>query len=116
MIPTARAAHFWILAVLAVFWPAPGRMSVAAQSADAQRLVAAGIRALHTFEYEDANDAFRRAQQLDPGLALAYWGEAMTYHQTLWRKEDVKEARRALARLAPSPAARAAKARTEVEK
>ena len=112
----ARWAHFWIVAALAVLGPAPARVSAAAQSADAQRLVTAGITALHTFEYEDANDAFRRAQQLDPGIAIAYWGEAMTYHQTLWQKEDVNEARRALARLAPSPAARAAKARTAVEK
>jgi tetratricopeptide (TPR) repeat protein len=40
----------------------------------------------------------------------------MTYNQTLWRKEDVVQAREALARLAPSPAARAARARTPTEK
>ena len=75
-----------------------------------------GMAALHLFEYEDANDAFRRAEQLDPRFAMAYWGEAMTYSQTLWRREDVVAARRALARLGPSPAARAAAARTETEK
>jgi tetratricopeptide (TPR) repeat protein len=41
---------------------------------------------------------------------MAYWGEAMTYNQTLWRHEDVPAARQALARLGPTPAARSAKA------
>ena len=29
----------------------------------------------------------------DPGFAMAYWGEAMTYHQTLWRNENIGAAR-----------------------
>jgi tetratricopeptide (TPR) repeat protein len=70
-----------------------------------------GLTSLHQFEYEDANEAFREAQGLDPGFVMAYWGEAMTYHQTLWRNEDVKAARLTLARLGPTPAARRAKAR-----
>ena len=53
-----------------------------------------------------------QAQRAIRGFALAYWGEAMTYHQTLWRNEDIGAARQALARLGPSPAARAAKAST----
>src|SRR6185295_14243240 len=87
----------------------------AAQSADARLSYERGLTALHLFEYEDANEAFAHAQRLDPGFALAYWGEAMTYYQTLWRKEDITTAREALARLAPSPAERAAKGRTPIE-
>ena len=68
-----------------------------------------GVTALHTFEYEDANEAFGQARRLDPGLVMAYWGEAMTYHQTLWRNENVQAARAALARLGPTPAARRAR-------
>jgi septal ring factor EnvC (AmiA/AmiB activator) len=30
---------------------------------------------------------------------MAYWGEALTYHQTLWRHEDLRAGRDALARL-----------------
>src|SRR5262249_14790704 len=86
-----------------------------ASAADAQIRIADGIVALHQFEYEDANDAFREARGLDPGAVLAYWGEAMTYHQALWRREDVQAARAALARLAPTAAARAAKARSPRE-
>lgn len=66
---------------------------------EAAAAFAEGLAALHSFEYEDANAAFLRAQRLDPGLALAYWGEAMSYHQTLWGHEDVAAGRRALARL-----------------
>ena len=67
-----------------------------------------GVAALHSFEYEDANDAFGEARRLDPGLVMAYWGEAMTYHQTLWRNENVQAGREALARLGPTAAARLA--------
>jgi tetratricopeptide (TPR) repeat protein len=88
---------------------------VAAQSS-AQPHFVRGLTALHTFEYEDANEAFREAQRVDPDFAMAFWGEAMTYNQTLWRKEDISAARRTLNRLASSPAARAAKATTPTEK
>ena len=69
-----------------------------------------GVTALHLFEYEDANEAFVQARQIDPALAMAYWGEAMTWHQSLWGHENVEAGRAALARLAPTPAARMAKA------
>lgn len=75
-----------------------------------------GMTALHNFEYEEANEAFRQARTIDPGFALAYWGEAMTYYQVLWRNENVDAGRRALAHLAPTPSARAAKAASAKDK
>ena len=75
-----------------------------------------GITALHNFEYEEANEAFVQARTIEPGFALAYWGEAMTYYQVLWRNENVEAARRALAALAPTPSARAAKAENAKDK
>jgi tetratricopeptide (TPR) repeat protein len=75
-----------------------------------------GVLFLHSFEYRDARDAFVEAQAIDPGFAMAYWGEAMTYNHPIWREENVEAAREALARLAPTPAERAAKAATEREK
>ncbi len=68
-----------------------GLAGVSAQGGrgEAAAALAEGLAALHSFEYEDANAAFLRAQRLDPGLALAYWGEAMSYHQTLWGNEDI---------------------------
>jgi len=75
-----------------------------------------GVLLLHSFEYDDAIEAFRQAQKADPGFALAYWGEAMCYNQPLWYNENLDKARGSLARLAPARDARLAKAPTEREK
>jgi tetratricopeptide (TPR) repeat protein len=75
-----------------------------------------GVAALHSFWYEEAADAFREAQKADPGFAMAYWGEAMTYNHPIWSEQDRDAARAALERLGATPAARAAKAPTEREK
>lgn len=96
--------------------PGSGRITLPTSGSEAaQREFLRGVTALHSFEYEEANEAFLKAQQIDPGFAMAYWGEAMTYHQTLWRNEDVVAARGVLARLGPTPSARAAKAPTARE-
>jgi len=71
---------------------------------------------LHSFEFEAAAEAFREAQQADAAFALAYWGEAMTYNHPLWQQQDRDAALKALARLAPTPAARLAKAPTPRER
>src|SRR5437762_8434666 len=89
------------IAACVLSWTASAR--AIAQSADARLSYERGVAALHLFEYEDANDAFRQAQAIDPGFAMAYWGEAMTYNQTLWRKEDIAAGRSALGRLGQSP-------------
>ncbi len=75
-----------------------------------------GVLLLHSFEYDDAAAAFRRAQEADPGFALAYWGEAMTYNHPIWMEQDRSAALDALARLAPSADGRLAEAPTEREK
>jgi hypothetical protein len=76
----------------------------------------AGLALLHDFEYSAAADAFRRAEAADPGFAMAYWGEAMTFNHPIWMQQDLKAARDALNKLAPTPAARRAKAKTDREK
>jgi tetratricopeptide (TPR) repeat protein len=75
-----------------------------------------GVLLLHSFEYDDAARSFREAQQADPGFAMAYWGEALTYTHPLWNQQDLAAARAALERLAPSPEARRNRAGTEREK
>ena len=65
--------------------------------------------------YEDAIDAFREAQKIDPGFAMAYWGEAMSFSQPLWSFEEVDKGKAALAKLGATPAARLAKAKTPRE-
>jgi hypothetical protein len=75
-----------------------------------------GALLLHSFEYEDAREAFQRAEKLDRNFAMAYWGEAMTFNHPLWMERNADAARAALAKLAPTPEARLAKAPTEREK
>jgi len=74
-----------------------------------------GVKLLHSFEFDDAAAAFREAQQQDPGFALAYWGEAMTYTHGLWNEQNLDAARAVLARLGTTPAERQAKAPTPRE-
>ena len=50
-----------------------------------------GVAWLHSFCYEDAIDAFRAAQKIDPTFAMAYWGEAMSFNQPLWFFEEVEQ-------------------------
>ena len=75
-----------------------------------------GLAQLHNFEYDDAAVAFRKAQEMDPGFAMAYWGEAMTKNHPLWDQQDLPAARGILERLGPAQEARAAQAATEREK
>jgi tetratricopeptide (TPR) repeat protein len=84
-------------------------------SADARPAFLRGVAALHSFEYEDANQAFRQALAIDPGFVMAYWGEAMTYSQTLWRQENVEAARQALARARSRPGAHGMRTATPKE-
>ena len=74
-----------------------------------------GVAWLHSFSYEDAIDAFRAAQKIDPNFAMAYWGEALSFSQPLWFYEEVPQARAALAKLAPTREARLTKAPTPRE-
>ncbi len=68
-----------------------------------------GVLYLHSFEYDAAAAEFRAAQQAAPGFAMAHWGEAMTYNHPVWDQQDREAALAALQRLAPTPAARAAR-------
>ena len=75
-----------------------------------------GVALLHSFEYDDAADAFREAQKADPSFALAYWLEALTYSHVLWGEEKLEASRAALSRFAPTAEARLARAKTERER
>jgi len=75
-----------------------------------------GLAQLHNFEYDDAAEHFRKAQQIAPDFAMAFWGEAMTKNHALWHEVDVPAARLILKRLGDTAEARLAKATTEREK
>ena len=65
-----------------------------------------GLALLHSFEYDDAAEAFREAQRLDSSFAMAYWGEALTYDHPIWGEYDSTAARAVLSRLAERREAR----------
>jgi len=74
-----------------------------------------GVLLMHSFEFDDAAEAFRQARSIDPGFAMAYWGEALTHNHPLWRYQDRDAALKVLAELAPTAEGRRAKARTPRE-
>jgi tetratricopeptide (TPR) repeat protein len=78
----------------------------AAQSEEAQAAFVQGMLLLHLFEYELALEQFQRAQQLEPGFAMAVWGEAMTYNHPIWDEQDLEAGRQALLKLGNTPQAR----------
>ena len=85
-------------------------------AAAAQAFFLRGLAQLHNFEYDDAAQNFRRAEEIDSDFAMAYWGEAMTKNHPIWMQQDLTTAREILKRLGPTPEARLAKARTQREK
>src|SRR3954464_11676096 len=94
--------------------PAAGQLGTiqfpSSASPAAQAPFLAGVKALFNFEFDIAAEAFQQTQKADPAFALGYWGEAMSYNHPLWAQQDQAAARKVMERLAPTAAARAAKA------
>jgi tetratricopeptide (TPR) repeat protein len=117
VVASCVAAVVSVLVGLAAQPPSLGKISFPnSGSAAAQAPFMRGVLLLHSFEYDDAIEAFRQAQRADAGFALAYWGEALCHNQPLWYNESVEKARAVLARLAPKRDARQAMAPTAREK
>jgi len=85
-------------------------------SPKAQQQFLRGLLLLHSFEYPAARKSFQEAWRLDPGFAMAIWGEALTYNHALWGEQDTDAARAALAKLGATPEQRLAKAPTARER
>jgi len=51
--------------------------AVTTKNADAQRYFDQGMRYVYAFNHEAAVASFKRAVELDPDLALGYWGQAL---------------------------------------
>ncbi len=86
------------------------------QSADAQAAFEQGMLLLHLFEYPFAEAEFQRAQVLDPGFTMAYWGEAMVHNYPIWDQQAPDKARAVLNKFAPTPAERAVRATSSKER
>ncbi len=84
--------------------------------AEAQKHFIEGVLLLHSFEYGRARKSFQEASRIAPDFAMAYWGETMTHDHRIWGEQNRDEALAALAKFAPTPAERRAKAPTSREK
>jgi tetratricopeptide (TPR) repeat protein len=85
-------------------------------STAAQARFETGLAWLHNFGYDEAIEEFRKAQALDPGFAMAYWGEAICHYRPVFRIENLTAGRAVLAKLGASAAERQAKAVTARER
>lgn len=74
-----------------------------------------GVGYLHSFGFEQAQQEFRRAQELSPDFAMAYWGEVFTYQHPFFGGPSDGPAE-TLMRLGRNTEARLAKAPTDLEK
>ncbi len=54
------------------------------------------VALLHSFQYEQARDAFARIAVKDPRCAMAQWGVAMSHYHGLWGNGDPAAGRTAL--------------------
>jgi tetratricopeptide (TPR) repeat protein len=58
-------------------------MAVTTENPRAQAFFNQGLRLLYAFNHDEARRAFREAARLDPGLAMAHWGIALTLSPNL---------------------------------
>lgn len=69
---------------------------VSTRNAEAQRFFDQGLALVYAFNHEEAARSFRRATELDPQLAMAYWGVALAvgpnYNEATVDAERVKAA------------------------
>ena len=86
------------------------------ESQQAQAEFIEGMLLLHLFEYPFAQEKFKRAQELDPGFVMAYWGEAMTHNYPIWDEQKRDEAMTVLNKLGSSLEARQSKTTSQKEK
>jgi len=106
-----------LLAQMKMDMPMPGTQTIhglgttsfatSTKSPEAQAAFLRGLLLLHLFEYDQAAASFVAAEKIDPGFAMAYWGEAMTSNEAVWNRVDVAAGKAALGKFAPTAEARA---------
>ena len=121
--PAASAMTLTAAGALFLLTPAPGAAQnfgsvnfPTSGAAEAQPYFEAGLLLLHNFEYEDAAAQFRKAREIDPDFAMAYWGEAQTHNHPIWMQQDRDAALAVLEQYAPTTAGRLARIPTERER
>jgi tetratricopeptide (TPR) repeat protein len=81
--------------------------------AEAQKGIERATALLHSFFYEEARRGYEGVAAQAPDCALAHWGVAMSYWHPIWTPPTAEEK---AAGLAAIERARAASARTEIER
>jgi tetratricopeptide (TPR) repeat protein len=71
-------------------------------SSEVQPTIERGVALLHSFQYEEAAQAFDDASRRDASCAMCHWGKAMTLYRPLFGEwptpEELKEGRQGIAR------------------
>ncbi|HNP17465.1 MAG TPA: hypothetical protein PKL31_03435 [Fulvivirga sp.] len=75
-----------------------------------------GLLLLHSFEYDDAKEAFIAAEKEDSTEIMAYWGEAMANYKALWGLQDVPAGREVMAKIGATKEERLGKITDELER
>ncbi len=75
-----------------------------------------GLLLLHSFEYEDAQEAFKAAIAADSTEVMAYWGVTMTHYKALWGLQDVPAGREIMNLLGASKEERISKTEEGIER
>jgi hypothetical protein len=63
-------------------------------SAEAQKRFEFGVALPHSYWYEEAEKQFEAIAAIDPGWAMAYWGQAMTLHRPAYSQPSVQDLKR----------------------
>ena len=85
-------------------------------SPEAQKYFIRGVLLMHSFEYRDAGAEFKKAREIEPGFAMAYWGEAMTHNHPVWNQQNKSAAKKIMKGLASTAEERMKKVPTQREK
>ncbi|MEM9391153.1 MAG: tetratricopeptide repeat protein [Bacteroidota bacterium] len=75
-----------------------------------------GLLLLHSFEYDDAREAFEAAIQADSSEIMGYWGVAMSHYKALWGLQNIPAGRKTMARIADTKEQRIATATEGIER
>jgi len=75
-----------------------------------------GLLLLHSFEYDDAREAFESAIEADPTEMMAYWGVAMSHYKALWGLQDLPAGRGVLSKIAQTKDQRIQQAEEGIER
>src|SRR5258708_35592105 len=70
----------------------------------AQRFFDQGLTFVYAFNHDEAAYSFKRAAQLDPNLAMAYWGIALSLGPNINQPEDIDRGKTAYAAIVKAKA------------